>query len=228
MPLSRFKKNYPRVYAGLQTAGKVAKVAYQAYGIATTIAGLINAEKKFKDISTNNTSITTTPLVLIPSSVAQGTTEITRIGNSTLAKSVQLKALIERNTAGATNQYGRIVAVLDHNNNDGTPPAMTDVLDALTPTSNYKIDNMGRFQVLYDKTFTLTSVAPNKTIKWFHQFQLMKDKKGNKVRGHHMTYKGATANDYDQGHVFIYFWSNSATNAPNMAYMNTRYRFMDN
>lgn len=66
------------------------------------------------------------------------------------------RVTLENQTLASTDTppgQARVIVVIDWQQNGGSLPGITDILDTLDPTSQLKLANRDRFKVLSDKTF---------------------------------------------------------------------------
>ena len=230
---AKFKKNHPNWDKGFRYAGIAAKTAAKALSVAYSIAQVINVEKKHYDCVPAITAVTTTPTFLNTTAMGQGTTDTSRIGNSVLSKSIQLRGYFAFNSAGATQQHIRCLLIRDSENTDSGTPTIGEILENVGGgweqkfTSPLNMKNSRRFRVLKDKVFTVDQYHAFKDIKIYYKFPILKDKQGRKIKGIHSTYGGAAPTDTCAGSIYWIFFSDQATNAPTHGVM-TRYRFIDN
>lgn len=229
--MKSFAKKYPRAHKVLTTAGKVAQTAYTAYNLATSIASVINVEKKHLDKESTGAYISTTPALSILTDMSQGTSDITRVGNSILSKSIQGRGFIYWNTGGAASQIMRVMIFRDAENTDGTPPNISNILETTGPISSInsplKISEAGHFHIIHDKIYTVDAYRPMVKIKWFNKFPVLKDKQGRRIKGIHAKFNAGTTSAWAEGAIWLLVVSSSATNGPGIAWY-SRYRFIDN
>ncbi len=103
----------------------------------------------------------TSSLVLI----GQGVTESTRIGRKCVIRSIGWRAQLERQAVSSTgiaaSEVIRLIIVQDKQAN-GAAPTVTGtggLLESANFQSFNNLNNKSRFRVLYDKTFTLNTLA---------------------------------------------------------------------
>lgn len=119
-----------------------------------------NIEKKFLD-STFTTDGTSTAVIGIMNAMAPGTSASTRIGRRILMKAINLRLLLQREDAStATVQAVRFMIIYDRQTN-GVAPAMTDILDTGTITSQHNMANVYRFFTIMDRTMVLSGAGGN-------------------------------------------------------------------
>lgn len=142
---------------------------------------IVNIEKKLKGIKneielkhndykfdivdfTNNNSVSIVPLNLL----AQGTTDITRIGDIIHMTSVHIRGVIRRDPVELSGQTVRMVLLYDRGT-QGALPQYNQVFDGTTVTGNdyivhrpYNMDYFpDRFKILYDKSYVLNPSVPD-------------------------------------------------------------------
>lgn len=180
------------------------------------IAKMINTEDKYIDLTTNGT-ISSSGTVFALNGVAQGLTDITRIGNKIRGKDVLVRQSFTINSS-ATNTLIRAILFCDKQYN-GADPAVTDVLSSASVLAPLNRDNTERFVILKDDLLTLTVSQDNaqKTRKWF------------KTIPWHMYYSGTDATDasLQTNALCILLVSNEATNVPSHSTI-SRVKFYDN
>ena len=137
---------------------------------------LKKAEVKHKDYIAPDVNIYTTPTVVNLTAIAQGDAKDQRIGDSCTLKSIQMRAFLQQDTdtAAVTNLY-RIVIVRETSaDTTEAAPAWTDVFENSTGISSLREINgvrSGRYQVIYDRVFSLSKDADGTTMeKRFFKF----------------------------------------------------------
>lgn len=228
MGLNKFKKNYPKTYKGIQYAGSAIKIAQQAYSMAQTVAGIVNAEKKFFDVINAPIQTDTTANVICLTNMAQGDTNITRNGNIVALKTLQIEGYVNHDVA-VPYETIRVILVRDNDNLGGTAPTITDVLESSNVMALRNKNTPKRFTVLMDRRFTCDDSKPGKVWSYFHNFKMMKDKKGNPTKPWHLYYDGTGTADYTRGHLFLMTLGNTATASTTSVFGTySRIRFYDN
>lgn len=142
--------------------------------IAKIVAG---AEHKYLDTAIT-TNVTTTPVVVGLTTMAQGDTIATRNANKIQTKSIDLRmrfvrALVTNNQADTI----RVMVVIDRQCN-GNVLTAAELLTASTIESHSNVTAFGRFHVLMDETFAFnqesllpaTATAPNREQYFLHKF----------------------------------------------------------
>lgn len=133
--------------------------------------GQSGPEMKFLDTAQLNQSIfTPTGLVYPMNNIAQGTTNITRIGNKIQIKSVAVRAVCE--TAVLTDIIPNVVRysiVLDKEPEAGAIAAYTDIFATSDPMSFLNIDKSDRFVVLKSGILKNAGMADSTAVGWASQ-----------------------------------------------------------
>lgn len=138
-----------------------AGTAYKALTLATKVASIVNSELKHYDEAVSlspdsSVGSRTSPI----RGMAQGDTNNTFDGNSILVKSFFIRGTISIG-ASATATRVRLALVWDTRPSSvlGTIPAWTDVFSAADVNAMMNIDDqIKRFKVLFDRTYTLSTV----------------------------------------------------------------------
>ncbi len=149
------QRRYPRVGTWVDTRGRRAV----ADGV----------ELKFHDIDWDEAAADFSAGVISNASslvlIGQGVTESTRVGRKCVIKSIGWRAQLERiavsSTGIAASEVIRLIIVQDKQAN-GAAPTVSGT-GGLLESANYQafnnLNNKSRFRVLYDKTFTLNTLA---------------------------------------------------------------------
>lgn len=122
-------------------------------------------EKKFVDAGAQTLAPQITGQALVLSNIVQGITGSTRIGRKATITNINVKGMIHlASGTSATTQSNRVrlCLVWDHSTNGATFSGSDVFATAGTSDINaYRaLDNLGRFTILWDKTFTInTSLA---------------------------------------------------------------------
>jgi len=189
--------------------------ARHAWSGVRMLKGLINVEKKFIDTDISGTPGTTAQVIGL-CSLAQGTTDSTRNGDSILAKYLTINEKITIN-ANATTDVFRVVYVLDKENR-GAAPGYTDIFDGSGTMSRLNKNNMDRFVILSDKAYALDQ---NGRASISHKIYKKLD--------FHIKYSGTVGDttDYRQNTIFrVVLADDNANKATSIA--NCRIAFYDN
>lgn len=195
--------------------GKIGLIARAVRGIRN----LVNSEAKFVDANATNTP-DTTGVVNILTLIAQGTTDTTRIGNSVLSQSLDIKCTFVP-SASATASFVRYIVFIDKYDGAGTAPTLANLLQATVSVQSFmNMDNSDRFVVLRNDVVPLTLVGNNRAV--YREIHL-------KLTDLHVKYDGTTAAQASctNNHIYFALLSNEAINTPSVSWV-TRYRFVDN
>lgn len=201
---------YMRKYNALQ-------IANHAWEGVKYIKGLINVERHIKDQQATAQTITTSAFVLSFHGIAQGDTIDARTGQSILLKTIQFKANLTKHASVTTDRV-RIIVFIDTQQVSDTNPVIGDVLDTSTSYSTAPLNsaNLGRFRMLYDKCYAITSERPTLKLNIFRRFYK-----------HHVRYNGSASTDINKGGIYIMILGGEASNGPSMNY-SARTTFYDN
>lgn len=196
------------------------KLAKQAYKGVYYLKGLVNAEKKFADLTANGTT-DYNGIVLDLTAVAQGDTESSRNGNSIYVRGILLNINYNMNTA-ATYSLVKTYVFIDNEPN-GTPPTASDILEnagtVYAPQSQIKFpEARTRFKILKVGTFNLSNAgAIAKNLKWYINLR------------HHTKFTGINATDEGKGHIYVMMISDRTPDSNEVGYaMVNRTYFYDN
>lgn len=195
-------------------AGAVANVARAVLPIVSAI----NTEQKFFDFTSTASPTLNTPVIQGLNQIIQGVDENQRIGNSILAKDMNMRFQILINTTTDPQNMIRMVVFVDKQQ-AGSVPTITQLMQAPTNfQSPYNKDYTDRFAILKDKYICL-----NTNNNRVHQGKFYK------TLPFHIRYIGPTAASADLGNntVYVLWWSAYALNGPTINYYN-RLNFTDN
>lgn len=217
------KRRAPRRRTNRKRAPAVGylNTASKALSIATRVASMVNAEKFHFD-ALNNITITAAaqifPLQLIP----EGDDTQTRTGRSIKLAGLDIKWLFLSAVAATGDVNARVMFFIDWWSN-GAIPVVTDLLVSGVTTSFRQVDTVSskRFQVIYDKVFTLTPYGGNRSAFQLNRFMHLK---------HHLKYINTTGVQAatGSGQVYALILADSvATNAAT-ALLQTRSFYYDN
>lgn len=217
--------------AGRSNLGSIASIAKTALSTAMFVKSLINVEHKNVDITlSNSAAIGTTWNIACMTFMAQGDTDATRNGNSILAKSLNIKILLNAAAASTAGAECRFIIVRDKVS-AGALPAVADLFDGGNSTvARYNPDNAGsRFEFLADKTMAIGCTGTNTAgggdpaiSPTFKQTSLFRRLHG------HCKFDGTTGaiGDTTTGHIFFCWIATSATNP--VALITSRFTYIDN
>lgn len=174
---------------------------------------MINSERKYVDI-TDSSSPSNTGTINLVNQIAQGDDVNQRDGNSILCSYIKHRMVAKINTTATSTSF-RILLVLD-TANQGTTPAVADILQTVSTTSNINVDNSKRFWFLYDK---LTTLDINGDRSWSCDELIPVNK--------HMRYSASGQTTVLQNAIYHVMVSDEATLTPTTA-STTRVAFYDN
>lgn len=132
---------------------------YKQFGSGKDTAG----ELKFFDTPITDAAIATGGTIfpsmnLIPG----GSTESTRIGRKCTIREIawRQKYVLDEKDAVATPTKGDVIRAIVYQDKQCNGAAATgaQILDSVTPTGFYNLENMGRFRILMDKVFPMNPV----------------------------------------------------------------------
>lgn len=187
-----------------------------------------NHGPELKDIDTDLAAATwnTTGSIILINGVAQGTDFTSRIGRKFQMKSLLLRFTIFSGSTAILPATARWLVVYDKQAN-AAAPAVTDILDAVTTTSNGNLTNRDRFIIIYDKIHvigyvTAASASSDNPMHYIKKYRKMKMETTNGGTG-------ATVGSIQTG--ALYFVSLGAraagTTAVRMETGSARIRFTD-
>lgn len=214
------------------------KIASGIGGVATVARAVlpaisaINTEEKFLDIGTTLTSLTSgTPSIANLNQMATGTTESTRIGNSILAKNLNMKMGFKCNWAAAANGSGlsrfRITIFCDKSQAGSAPTTAQLFQDNTNMMSAFNKNYTDRFVILKDKYINANRMATpfsTGTVNQYYSFKYFK------ALEYHIRYIGSTAVVADLGQNALYYciWFVGDTNVTGQYESYSRLNFTDN
>lgn len=228
MPFKRksmSKKRAPKRKSAVSWYNKkysVGELAAKAWRGVKAIRGIVNSEKHYHDVVNYGTNIDYNGFVVALSDVAVGDTNVTRTGNSILAKSIHLRYDLSANVSSSAT-FCRVI-IFEDTMSLGTIPSPGDlftITGALhAPTSMLTIQwaNQGRFKILYDQDHSFCSTG---------NVVAMKDvflPLGNT----HIKYTGTSGTDEGRNMIYMTCISNLVTTLlPSITYY-SRLAFYDN
>lgn len=197
---------------------------YSAKGLALKalknihyMKGMINSEKHFRDdtVTLGSARSNIASVNLIP----QGDAINHRSGNSVLVRSIYLRGRLEINSSVTGNTRISLILIRDMQQVSDTTPTVTDVLTSDDPDSMLNVSTIGRYKVLWRKTYTLLpTTAGSQSAVDFHKFF--------KVYSH-LRFNGTANTDIQKGGYYLMICSSESTNYPTVS-INTRCGYYDN
>lgn len=220
MPYKKRSKSYSNARPGYKRCGKmVLSDAAKALALARHIKKLVNVEIKNHDVQLASVAITDTPLITQLSNIAQGDTTNTRDGAQAKMLGVNVNYILTRSTNAEATAV-RVMLVIDKQTNQAIYTA-ADLLEDVTSIDNVvsprNLDNLHRFQILYDKVHVLTTNTTQIVVRKYFTKQLL------------LRYDGSTPSiaDLTQNSLSILLVATQVTNDPSIAAF-FRVRFVDN
>lgn len=187
---------YKRKYNALQLAQKAVKGVWY-------LKGLVNSELKFHDY-TASANFDFNGAMYNITSIAGGSGENQRNGNSIFVRYITLRGIIAANTSVAYNTC-RMIVFIDKDSS-GAVPTAADLLattgTGYAPIAPLNDDNRKRYKVLTSKTMSLSPSDYNLPFKSYIPIR------------HHVRYNSPTFNDYDKGQIYVLFISDQNTAVP--------------
>lgn len=120
-------------------------------------------ELKFHDVDVDDAIIAANGTIAAASvlTIAQGDTEVQRIGRKITIRKIQWRyniKLIQQTVSSATGDIVRVVLYQDRQTN-GAAAAVTDIMESDNYQSFLNLANSDRFFILHDKTFEVNATA---------------------------------------------------------------------
>lgn len=214
---------------GSTTMGNIASVAMSGYRLAKKVARLVNVEYKKFEVGSDGTSIDYNGTVVDLCDPAQGSTAITRQGDSIKPLHLTIRGHVNSKSAGNPIQTIRVIVFRYKEENSGTLTA-SEVLDSTlvgTVRSVYSPkswDNRFHSKILWDKTFSIGNGGAPTTVDYsvpgIKHFTISK-----KLFGH--INWAATTTTQEGGGLYMLVISDSASNGPYITY-HSRVTYTDN
>lgn len=205
-------------------------LALSANAKASYALSQLNTELKYVDVAQLAVTSATTGYLLNP--LAQGSSASQRVGNTVRFKSLDIRAAITPNDAQPS--WLRVIVLRDDQAN-GTVPTITDVLESNSITSFRNLDNVKRFKILSDQTYSMRAkdlangVQAEPSFIKFHVDLGAKNKAVKKQKGESEYGLGNTGGiaDISTGAYWIMFCQSSVTLNPLFSFT-SRMRYVDN
>ena len=237
MPVKRQPK-YINKRWGFQVGGSFnpRTLAIKANAKANYALSQLNTEQKVKNFSISLTP-TTTPYITVMNALAQGTTNITRIGDSVRWTSFQMRGRMDGHTT--TDNLVRIVFLRDHSPR-GANPSYTDIFEgspSVTNVQQYRnLDNIKRFDILWDKTYVVPAQSSaSSSVRVIEKFFDLEKKRKKNKKGYNKSINetnyglgaaGGVADISENGFFILVVSDNTA--APVDLDLHFRGRYLDN
>jgi len=166
-------------------------------------------EVKFIDV-VNATTISYAGTVIALSDVGNGTTNITRIGNSIIPRKLELR--LTMSCADAYNVM-RVIIFRWGLRFSVDPPDASDILELVSSTnavnSPYAYNERSAYKIIFDQVYTMV-LSQSDNIKYANISLKMKQKAVN--------YFGASTSDIMNGYYVLFISDSSVTTHPGMNY----------
>lgn len=216
MPVRKFirKKRVKRStpwYSKKYSVGDIASAAWKGVKYIKT---LVNAEKKYIDVSSTGANFSYNGGVIHLSPVAQGDGESAREGNSIYTCGIAFRGVVYMNTT-EENTQARIVIFKD-TMNTGSTPTVDDVIHTIgttiAPMSPLEGTTRGRYKILYNKFLSLSKTGEtNKIFKTWIPLRT------------HVKYTGSASTDEFKNQIYLLYISSENTNQPTIRYYSRMY-----
>lgn len=208
--LRKFEKGYARRKAVYMPAAR------QMWRDIKFLKSVINVEKKYSDI-TFNTTVGTTPNVQTLNALAQGTSAITRTGQSVKFVSNFIRFYITQNGAATTTQV-RLIMFMDRQPNSAGPGTTSLLADSTNILSPLQIGNSKRFRVMFDRLIRLDTNKLNAEVKLYRKLRFHTE---------FNTGNAGTIADITTNSLYVMMIADQNTNQPTISFW-SRVRFIDN
>lgn len=220
MPYRRYAR---KTRPGYKSCAKmVVGDAAKALSLARHVKSLLNVETKNHDVQQSLVTVTTTPVIVQLTNIAQGDTTNTRDGAQCKVTQLEFRMQVLLNSTTATRSAFRCLIICDRQTNQAIYTA-ADVLEDVSATdmvfSPINLDNKRRFQILADFV-TFVSIASSTIIRQYKRYIKL-----NKL----IRFDGSTPDitDLTQNSLSLLMVSSEATNGPQITTF-SRIRFIDN
>lgn len=174
------------------------------------IAMAINTEAKYFDVSAAGAAYTpgTNDLIVnLTQGIAQGITDVTRIGNSVLAKNIAIKINTQYTaTTASPGAFGRIILLVWKENLQLNAPTAAKLFEAPTAVlSAFNKDYTDQMVILKDKVFPLEAPFSANAITVPRHVKIFKK------LDFHQRWIDGTATGGSVNHIYLIFRCNAAT-----------------
>jgi len=208
------------MFQGLNSAFKYGSLAYRGFKLASAVAGMVNAEKKYYDGA--NVNIFTGPvssLVQAPfANIVLGDGPNERDGSQIRVKSLLMKGTGTVNASAAGGTTVQLRVVLDRRTpENGSLPAFTDMFDDTSVRAFNNIeDQWNRFKVIKSQTWLLSDAGASNEKLQFSLYLPMS-----------MPIRYNTSQEIVMNNLYFVWFTDQPTNIP-IINMRWRARFYDN
>lgn len=180
------------------------------------LKSVVNVERKYLD-STFNTTVSTTENFQLLNGMTQGTSGITRTGQSIKIVSCFVRFYMTMNSAATTTQV-RIFILKDSQPNAAVPTAANLLQDSTNILSPLLIAFGRRFKIFYDRMIRLDTNKLNQELKYYLRLRFHTE---------YGTGNTGTISDISKNSLYIMLVSDQAVNLPTVQFW-ARVRFIDN
>lgn len=176
------------------------------------LADIVNAEYKYFDTAAALSTIDYTGSLASQIPIPQGTTDVTRIGDSVKIQTMTFRFFLQRNGA---DSIVRVIVLWDPQNKiSSTADVLQNVGTSAAPLQPKNYDKRFQCSFLMDKSFAISS--NNSIIKYQTTIPINK----------HTQYNGGTTT-INTGDLKVFLISNNSTNLPLITYF-ARVSYTDN
>lgn len=209
-------KKYRRP-AGRAAPKNTRVLARKAYTMARTIRRTYKPEFKKYDMNESTYNVGTTAGVVHVNPIAQGDDFFNREGNKILGRSFYLNGYIKHNNTATDGQVIKLWLIQDKQQvADGLPTAAVIFnAPATSVTSALNANTVGRFKVLWQRTYTVDPSNEIKVVKMYKKMYLP------------VRYNGTTGSDIQKNGLYVVYASSDNTNKPTLTY-DARFTYNDN
>lgn len=207
MMSSKYGKMFKKAARRVIKRYKSSKAVSMLVPKVNRLSRILNADRHWYDRAFAATPINSNPVLFgTLNSITTGDNNNQRQGNIVKAAFMDIKGTLALHP-GNVIQVARVMLVRDWNAPQGTAPNPNQILDGTyfgtlnAPNAPRYVNKLKSYQVLYDKTFTL-SVASNTTIRHFHIRK--------KLTGEIQFY-GVNGTDWDKGSLYLIVLDDNAT-----------------
>jgi len=166
------------------------------------LKGLVNSEMYKLDTAISGQNIDgASPYITHLTAVGQGDGDNQRSGNSIFVRSFNFKGAISRTASGDAAQVIRLSVIQDIQQVSDTTPTVTDVYEGTSPYAHLNSATVGRYKVLWSRTYTLDTAN-----------RLVTAVQINLPMRHHVRYNGTGTTDVQKGGLYMIASSSQATN----------------
>lgn len=217
----KYKKKTQYYKHGMNALNMASKSLAVAYGIKR----LMNVEFKFIDTTNNNMEIPNAAGIIVQlTNIIQGDTDITRDGAQIKLMSLDFKADVVVDSAGATTGDRVAIFLVEDRQTNGVVYTTADLLADATAgdslVSHLNLDNKYRFRVLKRWNMSLNLVGRSSvSIRYHKNF-------GNNMKLRYSTNNG-NITDLASRSLSLLFIGNAGANTPQTTF-SCRIRFVDN